>query len=133
MRWALSDKGSIGVDDLIALGRPLVGTIRLAEEAEVFGGQHGLVIYFNECKKPFVPCLTVRKILARIMPPSLEEWKGIVFEIYVDDQVNFGGGVRIRAASCLKKPLTTHILASRGRRVPMTINPLNVQPKEGKK
>ena len=63
MKWALSDKGSIGVDDLLSLGRPFIGTIRVAEEAEVFGGVHGLVIYFNECKKPFVPCLNFAKVV----------------------------------------------------------------------
>lgn len=132
--WAISDQGSIGVDDLLATG-PIILTIERVEESKVFGDKNGIVIYFVKCKKPFVPCLTVRKILARIMPADLNKWKGERMEIFADMSVVFGkdkvGGVRVKSVSCIKEAFTTYVTGSRGRRIPVTVMPLSIKVDNG--
>ena len=131
--WAVSKKGGIAVEDLIIHGK-FTGTITRVEQKKIYDGQDGIVIEFRESQKPFVPCLTVRKLLAAFMPKELDKWPGIRLELFADQSVQFGGqkvgGVRLSAASCLTAPFSMSVCAARGRRAIITVMPLQQQKLE---
>jgi len=76
------------------------------------------------------PPLTVLRILIEAWGDEASAWVGRRVKLYRDESVRFGpdavGGIRIVALTDLPggKPLTARVTMSRGRKAPVTIQPL---------
>ena len=86
------------------------------------------------------PPLTVLRILIEAWGDEASAWVGRRVKLYRDESVRFGpdavGGIRIVALTDLPggKPLTARVTMSRGRKAPVTIQPLtDAQTKAARK
>lgn len=85
--------------------KDIIGTIK-AIRNEIVTGPGGqkeecTICHFVEALKPMILNKTNMKTMAKLFKtPYVEEWKGKMFQIYVDPKVRFGkeitGGLRVR-------------------------------------
>lgn len=131
----LSGKGSqLNADDLDDTGKVIKIT-----RAEKTGGEQPLALHFEkDGGKPFLPCLTMRRVLAHIWGNEGEKFTGRLLHVYRDPNVIYGGkkvgGVRIKGASHIDRPVTYMATVRRGKKEAVTIQPIkewpdNSQPK----
>lgn len=131
----LSGKGSqLNADDLDDTGKVIKIT-----RAEKTGGEQPLALHFErDDGKPFLPCLTMRRVLAHIWGTEGEKFAGRLLHVYRDPNVIYGGkkvgGVRIKGASHIDRPVTYMATVRRGKKEAVTIQPIkegpdNSQPK----
>ncbi len=111
--------GIADLEDLIEERKPLIFTIRqVKQEINVsVAGKKGNfnIAYFNEPIKPLVLNSTNSKTVKSFAnnSPFVEDWKNIIVELYIDENVKMKGeivgGVRIRPVqpTAKKKPLFT--------------------------
>lgn len=97
--------GSADLEDLIEKGSKLIFTIKEVKQefgAKVAGKKiDANIAYFNESIKPMVLNATNSKIIRTFAgSPMVEDWKNIIIELYIDENVQMKGertqGVRIR-------------------------------------
>lgn len=78
--------------------------------------------------RPFKPSKTARRVLVAAWGPDASLYAGRRMTLYGDPTVKFGGatvgGIRISHLSHLDKPLTLSLTTTRGKRAPVTIQPL---------
>lgn len=78
--------------------------------------------------RPFKPSKTARRVLVAAWGADASEYAGRRMTLYGDPTVKFGGatvgGIRISALSHIEKPLTLSLTTTRGKRAPVTIQPL---------
>jgi hypothetical protein len=78
--------------------------------------------------RPFKPSKTVRRILVAAWGSDGDAYKGRRLTLVSDPTVTWGGsavgGIRVSHMSDLDKPLTLALTVTRGRRKPVTIQPL---------
>lgn len=78
--------------------------------------------------RPFKPGLTARRVLIGIWGKSAAGWEGRSLRLYGDPEVMFGkhkvGGIRISHASHIDGPKTLMLTVTRGKKAPVTIEPL---------
>ncbi|MEH3033337.1 MAG: hypothetical protein PGN07_04675 [Aeromicrobium erythreum] len=81
------------------------------------------------------PPLTMLRLLIAAWGDDAEAWKGRRVTLYRDDSVRFGSdavsGIRVSHMSHLPtgdKPFSVKLTASRGRRAPVTVQPLKDSP-----
>lgn len=91
-----------------------------------------VVHYENEAGRPFLPCLTMRRVLLAAWGVDGREWVGKSLRVFHDPHVRFGGedvgGVRIShmtdiPGKCIELKLT----ASKGKKVLYTIERMEPQ------
>lgn len=74
------------------------------------------------------PPLTVLRLLMAAWTNEAATWIGQRVTLYLDPDVKFGGsavgGIRVSHLSGIEKPLTVILSASRGKRSPITVQPL---------
>jgi hypothetical protein len=98
--------GSADLEDLIEQSKQLVFTIKEVKQelnVSVAGkkGNHNIA-YFVEKIKPLVLNAGNSKIIKRFCngSPFVEDWKNVIIELYIDENVRFGSdtvsGVRVR-------------------------------------
>lgn len=75
------------------------------------------VFYEGDEKRPFKPCLTSRKILARAWGTETDVWVGRWLKLYRDPEVTWGGeavgGIRISGMSHIEKDFKMALAASK--------------------
>lgn len=75
------------------------------------------IFYEGDEKRPFKPCLTSRKILARAWGTETDEWLGRWLKLYRDPEVTWGGeavgGIRISGMSHIDKDFKMALAASK--------------------
>lgn len=85
-------------------------------------------VFFKETKLPFRPCKSMRRVMIAVWGPDASKYKGLSLTLYRDPKVKFGGmevgGVRISHMSGMDKPMTMALTASRAKRAPYTVKPL---------
>lgn len=78
--------------------------------------------------RPFKPSKTVRRVLAAAWGTDASVYAGRSMTLYNDPTVKFGGqvtgGIRVSHLSHIEKPLTLALTTTRGKRAPVTIQPL---------
>lgn len=78
--------------------------------------------------RPFKPSKTVRRVLAAAWGTDASVYAGRSMTLYNDPSVKFGGqvtgGIRVSHLSHIEKPLTLALTTTRGKRAPVTIQPL---------
>ena len=76
--------------------------------------------YERDDGRPFMPCLTMRKLILKLWGKDGSLWTGRQIEVYCDHEVkNKGqvvGGVRIKAMSGINKPWTLNLTEIRGKK-----------------
>lgn len=121
----LSGKGSqLNADDLKEEDRII--TITRVERRD---GEQPLAIHFEgDNGKPFLPCLTMRRVIAHLWGTNGSVFVGRRLHLYRDASVTFGkesvGGIRIKGASHITGLVTCLMTVSRGKRRRVTIQPL---------
>lgn len=116
----------LNADDLSEEGRIITVTnVRLSGNAE----QPLAIGYDGDNGRPYYPCTTMRRVIAHLWGTEGDAYRGRKLHLYRDPTVTFGkeavGGIRIKAASNIQKPVNCSMTASRGKKRRITIQPLN--------
>lgn len=121
----LSGKSSqLNADDLDAAGR----IIKITHVKDT-GGEQPLALYFEgDLGRPFLPCLTMRRVLAHIWGTNGTVFVGRKLLVYRDADVTWGGknvgGVRIKGASHIDAPISYTATLRKGKRKTIMIEPI---------
>ena len=96
------------------------------------GHEQPLVITLAEYDRPWLPGLTVRRIIAAMWGEESDNYTGRRVRLYRDPDVTFGkdktGGTRISHASHITKPVTVSLPTSKGKFGAFTVQPLPTAP-----
>jgi hypothetical protein len=91
------------------------------------------ISYEGDNGKPYKPSKGMRRVLVQLWGDESDNFIGKRLKIYRDDNVKFGGsevgGIRISHASDIPGPTRVLETVSRGKRKPITIEPLIEQVK----
>lgn len=78
------------------------------------------------------PPLTVLRLLIAAWTNEASTWEGKRVTLYLNPDISFGrekvGGIRVSHLSGIDKPLTVSLSVSRGKRAPITVQPLQDAP-----
>lgn len=132
-KYTYSQGVQTNADDLVAAPRTVVVTA-VTETGDA--KQPLAVRYEGDDGKPFLPCLTMRKLITALWGGEGDDWVGKSLTLYRDPSVVFGkdtpGGVRISHMSGIEKTVSVQLLEKRGKRRQYTIVPLEVMPPKPK-
>lgn len=77
------------------------------------------------------PPLTVLRLLVEAWGDDATVWTGRRVRVYRDPEISFGrdkvGGIRVSHVSHIDGPLTVRLTTARGKRAPVTVQPLPVE------
>jgi hypothetical protein len=112
------------------LGGPMTITItdvRIGSE-----DQPVVLHYQGDDGRPFKPCKTMRKLLIFAWGADGTQWVGRSLTVFNDPSVRFGGldvgGIRISHMSHIKQTIKVQLTATKGRKAPHEVKPLQVAP-----
>jgi hypothetical protein len=90
--------------------------------------------YKGDNNKPFKPCKTVRRVIIGAWGSDSSKYTGRHMTIYRDPTVKWAGqevgGIRISHISHIKKPLMLSLAVTRGKKTPVTVQPLTDIPQD---
>ena len=115
----------MNADDLIVGPRTIIVTnVDVAIEAE-----QPVAIYFKgDSGRPWRPCKSMRRVLASAWGPDSSQYVGRGITLFRDPGALYGGqqvgGIRLSHLSHIEGPLTVMLTASRGKRLPYKVLPL---------
>jgi len=113
----------LNADDLV--GSPVTVTVAGVKEGSA---EQKYDIKLEGEKRYWRPPLTVLRILIAAWGDESKDWVGKQATLYRDKSVTFGkdqvGGIRVSHVSGIDRPLTLAVTVSRGRRKPVTVQPL---------
>jgi len=113
----------LNAEDL--LGGPIVVRI---ERVQLVQGDQPVAVHITD-HKPWKPCKTQRRLLARLMGVDASKWAGRWMELYNEPSVTWAGeevgGIRLRALSGIPGPQTVSLAVSKRKRKPHTVVPLD--------
>jgi hypothetical protein len=120
----IANSEQINADDL--LGGPVTATITGVEKGTA---EQPVFIHLAEFPgRTFRPAKSVRRVLVAGWGAEASAYVGRRLTIYNDQTVKWAGqeigGVRVSALSHIDKPMTVALTVSRGKRTPITIQPL---------
>lgn len=111
------------------------GIVRTVTVSEVRKGssEQPVEIHLEEFPgKPFKPAKTVRRVLVAAWGADSSVYVGRRMTLYGDPTVKWAGqavgGIRVSALSDLDKPVKVMLSESKGKRVPVTVDPLEDAP-----
>lgn len=124
-KYTYSQGTQTNADDLVAAPRTVVVT----DVVETGDAKQPLAVrYEGDEGKPFLPCLTMRKLIAALWGGESDDWIGRSMTLFRDPSIKFGpdtpGGVRISHMSDIEKTVSVQLLEKRGKRRQYTIVPL---------
>jgi hypothetical protein len=92
------------------------------------------ISYEGDEGKPYKPSLGMRRVLVQLWGQDEQVYIGRSLTLYRNDSVKFGGyevgGIRISNASDIKEPTRVLETVAKGKRQPITINPLKIAKKK---
>jgi hypothetical protein len=115
----------MNADDLIVGPRTITVTkVDVAPKSE-----QPVAIHFDgDNGRPWRPCLSMRRVLAEAWGPDSSHYVGRGITIYREPGAMYGGrqvgGIRLSHLSHIDGPLTVMLTASRGKRLPYVVLPL---------
>lgn len=115
----------LNADDLIGGPR----TIRVTRVSGNDNVEQPVNIFFEgDNGKPFRPCKSMRRVMVHVWGADANQYVGRAMTIYRDPGVQFGGmqvgGIRISHMTGIDKPATMALTATRAKRTPFTVQPL---------
>jgi hypothetical protein len=120
----------LNADDLIT--GPIMFTIQGVRK--VPDPKQSIIIAIDQGRQPYKPCLSMRRVLARMWGKNASLWVGRSLVLFCDPSVTFGrdkvGGIRISHMSHINGRQSMMLTTTRGRRSEYTVEPLN-QPNGG--
>jgi hypothetical protein len=91
-----------------------------------------VVHYQGDDGRPFKPCKTMRKLMIFAWGADGSQWVGRSLTVFNDPSVRFGGldvgGIRISHMSHIKQTIKVQLTATKGRKAPHEVKPLQVAP-----
>jgi len=94
-----------------------------------------LSIYYEGSRLPYVPCLSMRRVLLGIWGQKLVEWKGRRIRLFRDAGVSYGGqrvaGIRISHISHIEREEEWPLTLGRGKKIAYKVKPLPPPHTEG--
>lgn len=120
----------INADDLIRGPR----TIRIAKVSANEGSpEQPISINFEGDEgKPYKPCKSMRRVMVQVWGADASQYVGRAMTLYRDPKVQFGGmqvgGIRISHMSGITEKKTMALTATRAKRAPFTVLPLENMP-----
>lgn len=109
--------------------------IRIREVRVLKGEQPVHVFYDGDDNKPWKPSKTERRCMAACYTADGAKWIGKHVKIYCDDDVTYSGqavgGIRLKEAEGLTKPLKLMLPKTRGKKQSVTIYPLDISEVTG--
>jgi len=116
----------LNADDLIAGPRTITITGVRANEGSP--EQPVSISFEGDSGKPYKPCKSMRRAMVHLWGPDTKNYIGRSMTLYCDPNVMFGGmktgGIRISHMSHIDAPQTIALTATRARRAPFTVQPL---------
>jgi len=95
-----------------------------------------LAIYYEGSRLPYVPCLSMRRVLLGLWGQQLVEWKGRRIRLYRDAGVSYGGqrvaGIRISHLSHIEREEEWPLTLGRGKKIAYRVKPLPRPHSEGR-
>ena len=92
------------------------------------------ISYEGDEGKPYKPSLGMSRVLVQLWVEDEQVYIGRSLTLYRNDSVKFGGyevgGIRISHASDIKEPTRVLETVAKGKRQPITINPLKIAKKK---
>ena len=89
-------------------------------------------IQVGDDRQPFKPCLTVRRILAKLWGPKSAVWVGKSMTLYCNDSVMWAGqaagGIRVSHLEGINEPRDITVRTSKHKTTTYTILPLVISP-----
>lgn len=118
-------------DQLNAVDVAAAPRIIRIRDVQIKGGDQPLHIYYDDdTARPFKPSKTATRTLAACYGLDAKAWIGKHIELYCDDTVVWAGvpvgGLRLKSAEGLTKPLKIMLPKSRGKKEAVTIMPLDM-------
>lgn len=114
----------LNADDLLA--GPITVTIEDVVQRE--SSEQPVEIRVNGYR-PYKPCKSMRRLLIAAWGTRAADWIGRRLTLVCDPSVTWGGqavgGIRIQAMSHLEGPFTMALTATRGKRKPITVQPIS--------
>lgn len=105
-------------------------TIRIRDVRVTTGEQPVSVFFDGDDGKPWKPGKTAMRCLAAIWGGNAAKWVGMSLTIFCDESVTWGGdavgGIRVSHMEGLSKARTLRLTKTRGKKTPVTIEPLVV-------
>ena len=121
----------LNADDLIGGSKTIKITQIKVYDREV---QPVEISYEGDEGKPYKPSLGMRRVLVQLWGQDEQVYIGRSLTLYRNDSVKFGGyevgGIRISHASDIKEPTRVLETVAKGKRQPITINPLKIAKKK---
>jgi hypothetical protein len=115
----------MNADDLIVGPRTIIVTnVDVAIKTE----QPVAINFEGDSGRPWRPCLSMRRVLASAWGPDSSQYVGRGITLFRDPGAMYGGqqvgGIRLSHLSHIDGPLTVMLTASRGKRLPYKVLPL---------
>lgn len=105
-------------------------TVRVLEVNVVKSADQPVSIKIDGGHQPFKPCLTVRRILAKLWGPSSKKWVGHSMTLYCDESVMWAGeragGIRVSHVTGIDKEESVVTRASKHKTMAYLIQPLKI-------
>lgn len=118
----------LNADDLLA--GPKIVKVAAVKGVES-DKQQPIVILLEDGLRPYKPCKTMRRILVSLYTADGAKWVGHKLRLFRDPEVMLSGvkvgGIRISHVTGIDSPRTFIMTVGRGRRVEITIHPLEEQ------
>lgn len=125
----ISKSDQINADDLIG------STVTITVQRVVVkkGEQQPLDIHTHETPgKAYRPSLSMRRVIAEVWGTESSQWTGRSMTLFRNPDIKFGkekvGGIEISHMSHIQQPTTVALLRGKGRKLPFTVQPLQVVP-----
>ena len=119
------------LDNVDLMGGPRDFTVTKAIVRE--GHEQPLVVTLAEYDRPWLPGLTMRRLIAAMWGEESDDYVGHRVRLFRDPEVAFGGsktgGTRISHASHIDKTLTVSLPTSKGKFGAFTVKPLTESAK----
>jgi hypothetical protein len=118
----------LNADDLIGGPRTITVTRVRANDG---GPEQPVSIDFEgDDGKPYKPCKSMRRVMVHVWGSDAKQYVGRSMTLYCDQGVQFGGmkvgGIRISHMTHIDKAQTMALTATRAKRAPFTVQPLQV-------
>lgn len=85
-------------------------------------------VFLDSHDRPWKPCKSTARVMAKAWGKQTEQWVGQSVILFCDPAVTWAGaavgGIRIKAITGIDKPLTINLAVSKGKRKPVTVQPL---------
>lgn len=109
-------------------------TITVTGVSTSSGEQPVSISFDGDNGKPYKPCKSMRRVLVHTWGADAKKWAGRKMTLFCDPKVKFAGqevgGIRISHVSNISAAMTMALTASKAKRKPYTVKPLDTAEAE---